>query len=119
MNLHRFDDQPPTRALFWLLSLFALVMALIPHPPDIPGNPSDKIQHIVAFATLSLVGSIAYSRAKLLSLLVALSLFGAFIEVAQAIPALHRDSDPLDWAADTLACAVVLLLVAWSRRRAR
>ena len=119
MNLHRLDDRPATRALFWLLALFALVMALVPHPPEVPGNPSDKVQHIVAFATLSLVGSIAYSRVKPLALLIALSLFGAFIEIAQAIPALHRDSDPLDWAADTFACAVVLLLVAWSRGRRR
>ena len=42
-------------------------------------------------------------------LIVGLSLFGAFIEVAQAIPMLHRDSDPLDWVADTVACALVVI----------
>jgi hypothetical protein len=50
---------------------------------------------------------------------VRLSLFGAAIELAQAIPALHRDSDIIDWIADTIACGLVLLLVAWLRRRAR
>ncbi len=46
-----------------------------------------------------------------------LSLFGALIEVVQAIPALHRDSDVLDWLADTVAVVVVLLIVRWWRRR--
>jgi len=41
----------------------------------------------------------------------------ALIEVVQAIPALHRDSDVLDWLADTAACGVVLLLVHWRRSR--
>jgi hypothetical protein len=50
-------------------------------------------------------------------LLAGLSLFGAFIEVVQAIPELHRDSDVLDWLADTVAVAVVLLLVRWWRGR--
>ena len=101
------------KALFWVAALFALVMALLPHPPDIPGDPSDKIQHIVAFSTLGLLGSLAYPRAPMLKLIVGLSLFGAFIEVAQAIPMLHRDSDPLDWVADTIACALAVIAVRW------
>ena len=105
------------RLLFWAAAVFALVMALIPQPPPLPGNPSDKVQHALAFATLSVLGILAYPRLSLLKLLVALSLFGAFIEVAQAIPSLHRDSDQLDWLTDTIACAVVLLGIHWSRRR--
>ena len=80
-----------------------------------PGEPNDKVQHIIAFATLTLLGSFAYPAVALLKLLVRLSLFGAFIEVVQAIPALHRDSDVLDWVADTGAVAVVLLLLRWWR----
>ena len=116
MNLRRFEARGSTRALFWALALFALVMALIPHPPEIPGDPSDKVQHAVAFATLALVGSLAYPRLTHLRLIVALSLFGALIELAQAVPVLHRDSDPVDWVTDTVACAVVLLLVRWWRK---
>ena len=37
-------------------------------------------------------------------------IFGALIEVAQSIPALHRDCDILDWAADTTAVMVALAL---------
>ena len=82
------------RLLFWAAALF-------PHPLVLPGNPNDKLQHIGAFTTLGLLGSLAYPDMRPVRLIVALSLFGAFIEVAQAIPALHRDCDPLASVADT------------------
>jgi len=107
-----------SRAIFWAATAFAFVMAVLPHPPQVPGAPNDKVQHIVAFATLSVLGAFAYPRTALVKLLAGLSLFGAFIEVVQAIPALHRDSDVLDWLADTAAVTVVLLLVRWWRSRA-
>ena len=50
-------------------------------------------------------------------LLGGLSAFGAIIEVLQAIPALNRDSDPVDWLADTIAAALVLAAVRWWRSR--
>lgn len=117
--MRRFTDTRGAKALFWAAALFALVMALLPHPPHVPGDPSDKVQHAVAFAVLGLLGSFAFPRLSTLRLVIALSLFGAFIEVAQAIPALHRDSDPLDWAADTIACGIVLLAVRWWARDLR
>jgi VanZ family protein len=106
------------RVLFWAAATFAFVMAVLPQPPPVPGNPNDKLQHVAAFATLALLGSVAYPRTVLLMLLLRLSLFGAFIEVVQAIPQLHRDSDVSDWVADTCAIAVVLGGV-WCWRRLR
>jgi hypothetical protein len=105
------------RLLFWAAALFAFVMAVLPHPPELPGHPSDKVQHIAAFAVLGLLGSLAYPRLAHRRILIGLSLFGALIEIVQSIPALHRDSDPLDWLADTIACAMVLFAVRWWRRR--
>jgi VanZ family protein len=107
------------RLLFWAAMIFAFVMAILPHPPEIPGSPSDKVQHVSAFATLGLLGTWAYVRTSLVLLLAGLSLFGAFIEIVQAIPALHRDSDVKDWIADTIACGIVLLIIHWRRTRAR
>ena len=105
------------RATFWAATCFAFVMAVLPHPPQVPGEPNDKVEHIIAFATLAALGSFAYPRAALVKLLAGLSLFGALIEVVQAIPALQRDSDVKDWLADTVAVAVVLALVRWRRGR--
>ena len=118
MNLRQLENSRAIRLLFWAAVVVSLVMALIPHPPQLPGHPSDKIQHVLAFATMGILGSLAYPRLGTLRLIVALSLFGAFIEVAQAIPVLHRDSDPLDWLADTIACTVAVIAVSsWLARR--
>lgn len=95
------------RLVFWAAALFTLVMALLPHPPELPGEPSDKVQHIAAFATLSALASFAYPRSALW-IGAGLCLFGAAIELLQAIPVLHRDSSALDWLADTAAILVVL-----------
>jgi hypothetical protein len=105
------------RASFWAALTFALVMALLPQPPQLPGTPSDKVQHIVAFATLAALGSAAYRSMSCMRLLGILSAFGAIIEIFQAIPALNRDSDPVDWLADTVAAGLVLAGVRWWRSR--
>lgn len=117
MSLRDWRDSRPARGLFWATAMFALVMALVPHPPTFPGEPSDKIQHVAAFAALGLLAASAYSRASLVKLLVGLSLFGAAIEILQAIPSLHRDSDVLDWIADTIAAGLVLFAIGRLRRR--
>ena len=106
------------RLLFWAAASFAFVMAVLPQPPEVPGEPNDKIQHMVAFATLGLFGAWAYPRGSLIRLFAGLSLFGGFIEIVQAIPALQRDSDYRDWIADTIACGVALLLAhRWRLRK--
>lgn len=115
MNLARI-----AKPLFWAAMAFAFVMAILPQPPELPGEPNDKVQHMLAFASLAALGAWAYSGTALWRLLAGLSFFGALIEFAQAIPAIHRDSDVKDWIADTIAAAVVLLVVAlwqWRRRR--
>jgi VanZ family protein len=108
---------PLRRFLFWGAALFAFVMAVLPHPPRVPGDPPDKVQHVIAFTVLGLLAPWAYRRAQLVRLLVALSLFGALIELLQAIPSLNRDSDVVDWIADTVACGLMLALVSWQRSR--
>jgi hypothetical protein len=117
LTLSQWRASRSARAVFWAAACFAFIMAVLPHPPRLPGNPNDKLQHITAFATLALLGSFAYPKTSLMQLLVRLSLFGAAIEVVQAIPVLHRDSDFWDWVADTAAVAVALLIVRWWRSR--
>ncbi|MFP5329697.1 MAG: VanZ family protein [Alphaproteobacteria bacterium] len=100
------------KLVFWLAVAFAFVMAAMPYPPEFPGGPSDKVQHVIAFLVLAALGLWAYPRSPKRLLLVGLAAFGALIELVQSIPALNRDSDPTDWMADTLAAATVLTLVA-------
>src|SRR5690606_35109487 len=76
------------RLAFWAAALLAFVMAVLPQP-QLPTAPSDKLLHVLAFATLSLLGCLAFPRVSLLKLAVALSAFGALIEVVQAIPGLN------------------------------
>jgi hypothetical protein len=93
-------------------------MAAVPQPPPLPGAPSDKVMHIVAFACLALLGSLAYPRLSAVKLLIGLSAFGVLIELVQLIPSLHRDTEVLDWVADTAAvCAVMLAIQLWRRAR--
>jgi VanZ family protein len=105
-------------ALFWAATLFTFVMAELPHPPSVPLEPSDKVQHIAAFLTLTALAAAAYPRAALWKIALGLAAFGALIEVVQAIPALHRDSDVNDWLADVAAVAGMCVPAALLRRRA-
>lgn len=107
------------RVGFWAAAIAAFVMAVLPQPPELPGAPLDKLQHIVAFAALALLESAAYPSTSLVRLGVALSVFGAPIELVQAIRALHRDSDAIDWVVDTASATFVLVLVFLWRSRSR
>lgn len=106
------------RLAFWGALIFALVMALLPHPPgDL--EIGDKYQHMLAFATLTALAAMAYPRTPLLRIVERMALLGAMIELIQSIPALHRDCDILDWLADMAAVLVVIAAVGAWRRRTR
>lgn len=57
--------------LFWSAAAFALVMAWLQQPVAVPGDPSDKLRHIIAFAVLALLAALAYPRVRLLTVLAA------------------------------------------------
>ncbi len=95
---------------FWLCLLGAVTLALLPHPPHVPAF-GDKVQHMLAFGALALLGSFAFPREPKFRLGERLSFLGALVEVMQSIPALHRNCDIGDWIADTLAIAAVLGLL--------
>ncbi len=105
-----------TRVMFLAAAIFALVMASLPNPPQLPGQPSDKLQHIAAFVILTLLARLAWPSVNDLWLLVALCGFGGLIELIQAIPELHREASTTDWAADSHAILATLLLLAVLRK---
>ncbi len=101
------------QAAFFAAALLTLVMASLPHPPHVPGSPPDKLQHMLAFATLAALGLVAFPRVRPMLLLLGLVGFGALIEAIQAIPALNRDSDIMDLMADAAAVIIVGGIVRW------
>ncbi len=108
------------RIIFWTALVVALGLALNPKPPHFAVGPGDKVQHILAFLTLTAMAVAAYPRARWIPLALALSGFGALIELLQRIPVLHRSSEFMDWVADTGAVLAVLALAAifrWLRVR--
>jgi hypothetical protein len=81
-------------------------MATVPAPVELP--VSDKLEHMAAFLTITLLGCAAYPRLSRTRLLVALVVFGGLIELVQLIPQLHRDSEWSDWLADIAATLVAV-----------
>jgi VanZ family protein len=108
---------PVLRASLDLLR-FAVVMAVLPHPPQLPiDRLGDKFEHMLAFSVLTLLAALGWPAFPKRRIAERLSFLGALIELAQSIPELHRDCDIRDWIADTLAILVVL--GSWRRSAAR
>lgn len=110
------------RVVFWATLLFTFVCAEMP-----PGRAPhlfawDKAEHFVAFYVLTFLAAAAFPRLRMLIVLLALSLFGAIIELVQALPFIHRDCDFWDWVADVAAicaCLAPILLAHWRMRNAK
>jgi VanZ family protein len=119
----RVSPLRPLFAIGFVVALvFAVTMALLPHPPRVVGNMWDKEQHMLAFGTLTFLACFGFPRATLFRIAERLSFVGALIEVAQSYPPLHRDCDIFDWVADTTAVVGMVLIVgflSWIRERLR
>jgi len=109
---------------FWGALLFAYVDAVIPGRDAISLSAWDKLNHMIAFFTVTFLARAAYPRIPVFRLFVMMAAFGAFIELSQAVPFIHRDAEWDDWFADMIAI-LVALIVAWpftilaDHRRAR
>lgn len=96
------------QGLFWPTVAITIFFAVIP-PSDIAGLiPWDKAAHFIAFYSLTLLGIAAFPKRGYFVIGLALSMFGALIEVVQATPLVHRDADWHDWLADTIAIVAVI-----------
>ena len=104
--------------MLFCAALCTFILAILPDPPRLAAEAPDKVQHIFAFAALTLLARLAYSKTSLWRLIFSLAAFGALIEVAQGYPPLHRDADFRDWLADIAAIVVVLLVCHPLMRRA-
>ena len=98
------------RLAFWLALSVTLVMALLPNPPALPVQATDKVQHMAAFAALTFLAALGFPSLRLRVIFVWLAALGLAIEVLQMIPTLHRDAQASDWLADCAATLAALLL---------
>jgi len=109
---------------FWLAALFAYVEAIMPAHDQIEFSAWDKINHMAAFFAVTFLARAAYPRLPVFRLFVMMAAFGAFIELSQAVPFIHRDAEWDDWFADMIAI-LIGLIIAWpfailaNRRRSR
>ena len=98
------------KPLFWAALLFAYVAAIMPAAEAPKIAQSDKVEHMIAFFTLSVLARLGFRAASAMRVVLMLAVFGALIEVTQTIPALHRDGNVADWLADCAAIAAGLLI---------
>jgi hypothetical protein len=98
------------RFVFWLALAVTLVMALLPNPPALPKQATDKVQHVAAFAALTFLAVLSFQGLRLRVIFVAMAALGMAIEILQMIPTLQRDAQASDWLADCAATAAALLL---------
>ena len=97
---------------FWGALLFAYVDAIVPGKDAISISAWDKINHMIAFFAITFLARAAYPRITVFRLFAMMAAFGAFIELSQALPFIHRDAEWDDWFADMIAI-LIALIVAW------
>jgi VanZ family protein len=100
------------RLAFWTCAAAVLFLSLSPAPP-LSISSWDKLNHVAAFMTLGLLGSICWHPRLLAT--GRLAAFGGFIEVLQSFTP-TRQGDSLDWAADCVGLLLASLL-AWAFER--
>jgi VanZ family protein len=103
--------------VFWAAFTFTFVCAVLPSKHVVHIFMWDKAEHFLAFYVLTGLAVAAFPRGSLLVIAVALSAFGAFIELIQGLSFVGRDRDIQDWITDTIAIGMALapMLLVWWR----
>ena len=104
--------------LLWLTVVAIYFLSIMP-PDDAPRLASDKVEHMTAFLTLTIMAALAFPKLSPGLIAAALAAFGAFIEFSQLLPIVHRDASALDWLADLCAIAFGLLVIMPFRLRVK
>lgn len=104
---------------FWVALLFTFVEAEMPPQHALPLFPWDKAEHFTAFYVLTYLAVAAFPSCSLVVVAIALSGFGALIELVQALPIVGRDCDFWDWVADSVGIGAALapMLLVWWRNQ--
>ena len=108
--MQKYLDIPIT-----LIVTFILTVAMLwplDNPPPAPDG-SDKVVHLIAFATLSFPLA-RTGRFGLIPVFVGASAFGGMIELTQ--PSFNRSADMNDWMADIIGVVIGILCGLMYRR---
>ena len=98
------------KPVFWLLLAITTFLMLIELKPQAAGYIyADKLQHIVVFFMLTLIGLYAYPFKKWV-VITGLILFGLLIELSQSAFTLSRQASLADWIADVIGLILALSL---------
>lgn len=108
-----------SRLIFLVALAGTLVAAILPDAEAPTLGGSDKLNHIAAFITLSMLAAWAWPRVPLWRIGLVMSALGGMIELIQAIPIIARDAEWADWYADTAAVTITMIIVAAFRRKPR
>jgi len=107
-------------ALFCVTLLVVLVFALWPGHGGAPRLFGwDKLEHMSAFAALSLIGRFAFPGLNRVWLVLALTALGAAIELLQMTPMINRIASLSDMAANTVGIMAGLVAAHLAARMAR
>ncbi|NCN85536.1 MAG: VanZ family protein [Sphingomonadales bacterium] len=115
------NAQTISRILFWLLLGTILVISLMPATDAPTVFADDKLNHILAFFTLSLMARLLWTRTHAAILFVLLMALGGGIELLQLSMGFGRDADWWDFVADIVAILLGMLAgkLFWSMKRKR
>ena len=86
------------------MCLAVAVLSLLPSSVLPPTSIGDKVEHVIAYAVLGLLGAASSDR-SVMHVILGLSIFGSAIEMLQTFPP-GRSPDPLDVVADAAGAAV-------------
>lgn len=98
--------------LGWAFIVFAVIVSLVPTQKLPPTGASDKVEHTVAYALLTLWFTGVYPRTSYARVGIGMLVLGICIEFAQGAMPFGRQADFRDVIANSLGVAVGLTL-AW------
>lgn len=101
------------RVIGWLLVLLVIYLSLTPNPPQADVRGIDKLNHLIAYLTLSVWFAELYTGARRYRIAAGLVLLGIALEVAQGMT-VERTMDARDALANTLGVGIGLLIY-WKR----
>ncbi len=115
--LHHPRFRPHWRVLLLLMLVMTCWFAFTPQPPGFEFKDSDKVNHFLAFSSLTLVCALGMAplRSRLVFAVMGMLLFGVFIELVQSqLPT--RTAEAMDVVADSVGIAGGLLMLLGARR---